>query len=241
MKKKYILLKLFLIESEKNNIIDFKSHYSLLKNCIIKFPLKIEGENNKENICEFFFDNTSLNDIKEKLSKKYKIPMNYIESYYINNEEKLKLDYTFNNQTLKEIILDKLNKNGGKNTKIDFNKILSFSKSQKENLLTGKELSSKFKNILSKWFKQFSDNNGKMDKKMFTTFISSINKDNAIQESDERIKIIFNKYDKNEKGYIIEEDFFKYYSDLLLKENKLNYCMENLNNMGYNEYLVKKR
>ena len=238
--KKYMLLKLFLIESEKNNIIDFKSHYSLLKNCIIKFPLEIKGESNKENICEFFFDNTSLNDIKEKLSKKYKIPMNYIESYYINNEEKLKLDYTFNNQTLKEIILDKLKKNGIKNNKIVFNKILSFSKSQKENLLTGKELSAKFKNILSKWFEQFSDNTGKMDKKRFTTFISSINKDNTIKESDEKIKIFFNKYDKNEKGYIIEEDFFKYYSDLLLEENKFNYCMENLNNMGYNEYLVKK-
>ena len=239
--KKYILLKLFLIESEKNNIIDFKSHYSLLKNCIIKFPLKIKGEKYEENICEFFYDNTSLNDIKEELSKKYKIPMNYIESYYINNKEKLKLDYTYNNKTLKEIILDKLNKNGGISNKIEFNKLLSFSKShQKENLLIGKELSSKFKNILSSWFKKFSKNTGKMDRKMFAIFITTINKDNTNKESDERIKLIFNKYDKDEKGYIIEEDFFKYYSDLLLEENKFDYCFENLKNMGYNEYLVKK-
>jgi len=237
--KYYILLKLFLIESEKESIIDFKSHYSLLKNCIIKFPLEIEGEKNNENIIEFFYDNTSLNDIKEELSKKYKIPMNYIETYYINNEEKLKLDYTYNNKTLKEIILDNLKENEEKNNRIEFNTILSFSKSyQKENLLIGKELSFKFKNILSKWFKQFSENTGKMDIKMFTNFISSMNKDN-IKESDERIKLIFNKYDKDEKGYIIEEEFSKYYSDLLLEENKFDYCLENLKNMGYNEYLVK--
>ena len=239
--KKYILLKLFLIESEKKNIIDFKSHYSLLKNCIIKFPLEIEGEKNNENIFEFFYDNTSLNDIKEELSKKYKIPMNYIEAYYKNNKEKLKLDYTYNNKTLKEMILDNLNKNGRKNNKIEFKKILSFSKNrQKENLLIERELSPKFKNILSSWFKRFSENTGKMDIKMFANFILSVDKDNTKNGIDDQIKLIFNKYDKNKRGYIIEEDFFKYYSDLLLGENKFDYCFENLKNMGYNEYLIKK-
>ena len=180
---------MFLIESEKFNIIDFKSHYSLLKNSIIKFPLEIKGEKIKENICEFFYDNTSLNDIKEELSNKYKIPMNFIEANYINNEEKLKLDYTYNNKTLKEIILDNLIKNDGKNNKIEFNKILSFSnKLQKENLLIGKSLSPNFKYILSRWFKQFSENTGKMDKANFADFLLSANKNISNKESEERIK-----------------------------------------------------
>jgi len=238
--KKYKLLKLFLIESEKFNIIDFKSHYSLLKNSIIKFPLEIKGEKNKENICEFFYDNTSLNDIKEELSNKYKIPMNFIEANYINNEEKLKLDYTYNNKTLKEIILDNLIKNDGKNNKIEFNKILSFSnKFQKENLLIGKSLSPNFKYILSRWFKQFSENTGKMDKANFADFLLSANKNISNKESEERIKLIFNKYSKKEKGYIIEEEFFKYYLDLLLKENKFDYILENLENIGYNEFHIE--
>ena len=240
--KKYKLLKLFLIESEKNNIIDFKSHYSLLKNCIIKFPLKIKGEKYEENICEFFYDNTSLNDIKKELSNKYKIPMIFIETYYINNEEKIKLDYTYNNKTLKEIILDNLDKNDGKNIKIEFNKILSFSTHfHKENFLIDKKLSPKFKNILSKWFRQFSENKRKMDKKEFEKLLLSVNTNISNKDSEERINLIFNKYGKKEKGYIIEDEFFKYYLDLLLEENKFDYCIENLKNMGYNEHLENKK
>jgi len=240
--KKYKLLKLFLIESEKNSIIDFKSHYSLLKNSIIKFPLEIKGEEYEENICEFFYDNTSLNDIKNELSNKYKIPMICIKAYYINNEKKLKLDYTYNNKTLKEIILDNLSKNDGKNNKNEFNKILSFSITfRKENFLISKKLSPKFKNILSEWFTKFSENTGKMDKKMFEIFLLSTNTNISNKELDERINLIFNKYGQKEKGYIIEEEFLKYYLDLLLEENKFDYCIENLYNMGYNEHLENKK
>lgn len=39
----YKLLKLFFIETEKNLSIKIKPHFSLLKNCIIKFPLKIQN------------------------------------------------------------------------------------------------------------------------------------------------------------------------------------------------------
>ena len=182
------LLKLFLVESEKRYIIDIKTHYSLLKTCIIKFPLEIKGEENDPKICEFFYDNSSINDIKEELSKKYKIPIDYIEANLTFNNQEQKLDYTYDNKTLKELLLDKFGENEKKD-KIEFNKILTFTKINfKESLLNGNQISNKFRNILAKWFIQFSDDKKVMTKENVIHFMQKINNDSSIKGWDKRIQ-----------------------------------------------------
>ena len=63
--------------------------------------------------------------------QKYKIPMKFIEAYILKDNEIFKLDYTYNNKSLKEIILDDTLKDDS-NKKRDFNKILFFKKIKKE-------------------------------------------------------------------------------------------------------------
>lgn len=235
--KNYSLLKLFLIESEKRYIIDIKSHYSLLKTCIIKFPLEIKGEINDPKICEFFYDNSSLNDVKEELSKKYKIPIDYIEANLSFNNQEQKLDYTYDNKSLKEILLDKFGDNERKEN-IEFNKILTFTKINfKESLLNGNEISDKFRNILASWFIQFSEGKKIMNKEKVIHLMQRINNDTSIKGWDPRIRLIFSKYDKGSKGYITMEEFLKYNLDCLLEGDKFDYFWDCLKNMGYNQYL----
>ena len=234
------LIKQILIEFEKNMVIDIKSHYSLSKNCIIKFNLKLKNvQNNKNNIIELFYDNTTLNDIKEILMKKYNIPMQYIEAYIIKNKEEFSLDYKYNNQSLKEIVNEKLGPNNEK--KIKYDEVIIFSKKEeKENLLIeDEELSPKFKKILKEWFNNFTNGTGKMDKKCCAKFISKVTNNPNINENDERVKVIFKKYDKNENGFLTEEIFYQSYLDSI-KEGNINEAWKNLENMGYDEFLNKK-
>ena len=235
--KNYTLLKLFLVESEKRYIIDIKTHYSLLKTCIIKFPLEIKGEKNDPNICEFFYDNSSINDIKEELSKKYKIPIDYIEANLTFNNQEQKLDYIYDNKTLKELVLDKFGENERKDI-IEFNKILTFTKINfKESLLNGNQISNKFKNILASWFFQFSEGKKIMTRENVIHFMQRINNDTSIKGWDKRIRLIFDKYDKGKKGHITMEEYLKYFKDCLLEGDQFEHFWENLKNMGYNEYL----
>ena len=233
MKKCFNIIKLFLIETEKNHVIDIKSHYSLLKNSIIKFPLEIGGLKNDDYI-ELYYDNSSLNELKEDLMKKYKIPMEFIEANILKDNEVFKLDYTYNNKSLKEIILDDILKDDS-NKNRDFNKILFFRKIQKEkeDLIEDNNLSQKFKNILSTRFIEATEGSDKMDKESCKNFFSEIT-----NYTDNIINDIFKKYDNDENGFLTEENIYQYYSDILLKEKKEKEVRDSLFKMGYNEYLL---
>ena len=239
IQKCYNLLKLFLIESEKNKIIDIKSHYSLLKNSIIKFPLELKNENNNQNITELFYDNTSLNEVKEVLMKKYKIPMELIETNIRKDGQEFKLDHTYNNKSLKEIFNDILK--NIPNQKIQFDKILIFSKirKEKEDLMINNELTPKFKNILKNWFNELTENTGKMDKQYCTNFFLIISNNTESSHIQKKVDKTFKKYDNEEKGYISEENFYKFYSDYLLDKGNTANVWSNLIKLGYNRYLIR--
>ena len=242
VKKLYELLILFLIEMEKNKIIDIKSHSSLLKNSIIRLPLEIKEMEKKEdqNIVELFYDNTSLNEIKEILSKKYNIPMEYIETSIINKntKTKFKLDYTYDNKSLREIMSDEI---GNDKRDINFKEIIIFEKNkEKIDLIIDKELSHKFKNILKEWFKEFTNGKDVMDRISYANFISKVTKNPGVGEDDEIVTKIFKKYDKDGKGELTEENFYQIYFDSIYNEGKANDAWKDLYNMGYDDYLNKK-
>ena len=239
IQKCYNLLKLFLIESEKNIFIDIKSHYSLLKNFIIKFPLELKNENNNQNITELFYDNTSLNEVKEVLMKKYKVPLEYIETNIKKDGQEFKLDHTYNNKSLKEIFNDILKSNP--NQKIQFNKILIFSKIKKEreDLKLNNELTPKFKNVLKNWFNELTEKTEKMDKKYCTNFFLMISNNTEPSHIQRKVDLFFNKYDQEEKGYLSEDNFYNFYSDYLKDKRNIENAWYNLKNLGYNEYLIR--
>ena len=241
IQKCYNLLELFFIESEKKSLINIKSHYSLLRNSIIKFPLEINKEKNSSNVIQLFYDNTSLNDIKEEIMKKYKIPIEYIEAYLKKENQEIQLGYKYNNKSLKEILFDdpNINKN---NIHIKFNDILYFKvkKIEIEDLIVNKDFTPTFKNILREQFEQFAEVNGKMDKKNCTECISKILNQNK-KELEDKIKNLFEKYDKDNGGYITKEIFFQIYLDLILENGgNINKIFSSLDKMGYNQYLRKK-
>jgi hypothetical protein len=72
-----IILKLIIVESEKNQIFRPKSHLSLIKNCLINLPLEMPEKQNKNNddINKYLLSgNTNFNDLKIIISKLYNIP-----------------------------------------------------------------------------------------------------------------------------------------------------------------------
>ena len=239
----YKLLKIFFIESEKNVLIDIKSHNSLLKNSIIRLPLEFSNEflDNK-NITELFYDNASLNEVKEALMKKYKIPMEYIEIYVDKDDHTIKLDYTYNNKSLKETIFDNINKKKVLKNDVQFNKIIRFAKKivDKNDLITiNKEFSPRFKNIIKKWYQEFTKGSEKMNINNFASLISKIT-NTKLKETDEKVVKSFNKYDTTKSGFLTEDDFCKYYLDSLLEDKDTHKLWNHLKNMGYDEYLCKK-
>jgi hypothetical protein len=72
-----IILKLIIVESEKNHLFRPKSHLSLIKSCLINLPLEIpeKKKNNNEDMDKFLLlGNTNLNELKILISKLYNIP-----------------------------------------------------------------------------------------------------------------------------------------------------------------------
>ena len=218
IQKCYKLLELFLIESEKNINIDIKSHNSLLRNSIIKFPLEIQNVKNNINQIELFYDNASLNEIKEEIVKKFKIPMNFIEVFKKEGEKEKKLDYTFNNKSLKELVLNDMNISDNNN--INFNNIIIFKIKKKfeiQDLIIDKEPIPYLKNLLKEFFYKFTEGTGKMDKEYCSKLLTQFTNYN-VHKSSELIKQIFDKFDKKELGFINEDNFYKFYIEEFLEK-----------------------
>ena len=231
IEKSYKLLKYFFIESEKNLSIKIKSHFSLLKDCIIKLPLEIENEENKlenEEI-EFFYGNTSLNEVKELLVDKYDIYKDYIYAYIKQGDKNILLDYSYNHKSLNEI-LEEFNISNNKiiNTfKKPMNSYLFFQSKGKKELIKDKDLSPDFKNVLEELLYKATRGKDYLEPRHFKKFI------------DPNIKKYFLTLKSNtpNKEYLTKEDIFKYYFEKI-NESK-DEVLKELKKEGYNEDLKK--
>ena len=258
-------LRKIIIESEKTNIIKTKSHSNLIKNSVAYLPLKLTkkyasyfyNSNNSneqnDNFSEIIYGNTTINEIKELLIEKSNIPLKYIEislskEYLAKLKEaenkgkenkreeihELLLDETYNNKSIIEIL------NNNYNIDLTLNKIFLFTyKSiEKVNLLEGKELNPKFKQILKEWFYEFTEGTGKMDSKACANYISKVTAKESVCENDDRIEEFFKTYDKENLGYVTEEKFIEFYLNCLI-ERKENTVWDNITSMGIREDLHK--
>ena len=186
--KCFKLLRMIILESEKNTITKTKSHFNLLKNCYIYFPFKLKPKypniyynnvpeaNGQNTINEIIYGNTTINELKELLIEKEKIPLKIIEinlSKEYTKENELLLDETFNNKSILEI----LNENNNYSQNLSLDKIFIFySKNiEKEKLMTdNNELNPKLESILKEWFAEFTQGEEKMDVKACSEYISKV-------------------------------------------------------------------
>ena len=260
--KCFKLLRMIILESEKNVITKTKSHFNLIKNCYIYLPFKVSQkyanyyynnynnitENGQNNIqVEIIYGNTTINELKELIIDKERLPLKLIEIYlskeYLNSiqsekkeENELFLDDTYNNKSIMEIL------NQNYNQTLTLDKIfLFYSKNlEKESLLINNEFNPKFEKICKEWYKEFTNGEDQMDDKGVARYISKVTGTHEITNlQDIRIKQFFDEYDKEKTGFISEENFLKFYLDAL-RTNKEDTVWDNLKAMGIREDLYNK-
>ena len=245
------ILKLIIVESEKNCLFKPKSHLSLIKNCLINLPLDLPGKrtvDNDDTEKYLLMGNTTFNDLKILISKLYNISpliisFEYSKDYmklFKKNKEK-KIDESYNNISLYEIMLENNKNLEMKNLKLK--DILSFDSEniEKEKLMINGEMNPKLYNIIKDWFKYFTNGEEKMDRAGIARFIQSVTKNtNGIDENCTRVNEFLTKNRKNEEDDFITEDIFIEFYNKALLEKKEKTVWANLKEMNIGDDLRRK-
>ena len=233
LEKCIAILKYIIFESEKNEIIQIKSHNKLLKECIINIPIEIknrnetdivslfnstEEKNNKNKEIDLLYGNTLLMELKQIISEKHNLvekTVNVTYSYKEKGSHKTKiLDSSYNNKSLKEIL--KLDEENSVNLhSISPSRIIfSGDKIEKEFFKWNNQINPEFKKMIKEWFYFFSKGNELMGKDNIMNYISYITSNQNVDENNSDYIKFCGKCDKDEKGFILEEEFIEYFSDL---------------------------
>jgi len=246
------ILKLIIIESEKNCLFKPKSHLSLIKNCLINLPLDLPGKrtiDNDDTEKYLLMGNTNFNDLKILISKLYNISPLIISFEYTkpflkllkkeNNEKKI--DESYNNISLYEIMLENNKNMEMKNLKLK--DILSFDSEnvEKEKLMINGEMNPKLKKVIQDWFKYFSNGEEKLDRAGIARFIQNVTKNTSgINENNSRVTEFLNANRKNEEDDFITEDIFVEFYNKALLNGKERTVWSNLKEMNIGEDLRRK-
>ena len=250
IEKCILLLKLIIIESEKNCIFKPKSHLSLIKNCLVNLPLRIKDVPMKpdQDVNKFLlYGNTNINDLKILMCKIYNLPrknifFSFTERYlkFLKENkliEKDEIDESNNNNSLYELIVDK-----NSNSKSNLNpkeKIVFEQKVEEVKFMIDGEMNPKLKEIFKEWFLEFTEGKEQMDRLAIAKFIRGVTSSKKeIDEDDYRVNNFLNGYDKDDKGYVTEEEFISFY-EKALENNKIQAVKDNLKEMGITEDLRK--
>ena len=249
-----ILLKLIIVQSEKNIFFKTKSHLSLLKNCLINIPLELKHRQllksgDKEKY--MFLGNTTLNDLRIILSGLFDLPPKRItfsfSDEYLNKIKEIKnlenkkmfernhLDDEYNSYSLYELLLLKNNvvSDLKPNEKIEF----SHHRMEREPIMIDDEINPKLKIIFQEWFKEFTGGTMKMDNKAALNYIKGVTKTNLNNENDDKVIEFIESNDNDNKGYLTEEEFINFYKK---KSNNVEIIWRNLALKNIREDLKKK-
>ena len=253
------LLKLIIIESEKNFFIRPKSHLSLLKNCLINLYVDLKNRNiplsSSESEKIIMTGNTTMNELKIIVGKlceicpkgiEISISDEYLEKIKncenCDNKELFKnkkIDESLNNISLYQIleVKNKLIPDIKPSEKILFEE--KDKKHYREELLINGELNPKLDKILKEWYDLFTEGEKKMYPKGIAEFIKGVsNNKEDVDEDESRVKDFLKKHDKDNKGYVSEEEFIGFYKEAL--KDKKHVVWKNLKMMDIREDLTKK-
>ena len=112
-------------------------------------------------------------------------------------------------------------------------------KNYREELLINGELNPKLDKILKEWYDLFTEGEKKMYPKGIAEFIKGVsNNKEDVDEDESRVKDFLKKHDKDNKGYVSEEEFIGFYKEAL--KDKKHVVWKNLKMMDIREDLTKK-
>ena len=254
------ILKFIILESEKNELIQIKSHFELLKECVINISieLKKDNNNNMSNISlilkpnkgfdnlirkKLLYGNMSLMELKMVIEENNNFDSKSLNVDYVykekNNNLKTKiLDSSYNNKTLLEI-LNINDDNIEKRNKLISNKFI-FKGEKKESkpfIIGMHNLNPKFETMIKEWFYNFSKGSEIMEKDSALNYVSYITSNPNIDENDINFIQFMNECDKGRKDFILEEEFIEYYTNLSrFHEDTIR---EHMKIMKYNEDFKK--
>jgi ubiquitin carboxyl-terminal hydrolase 34 len=221
IKKCLLVLKLMIEESEKKGTARVKSHQGLLKRKVLtlrinSFIIKVPDGFIK------VYGNTTMWDLKELVSKKIGITIDFFRMCLKNNQEINETDY---GKTVLDIGLD-----DGDEVKIYMNDLdktipqVEFARND--------EIIPELKAIFNSWYDNLSTD-GKMMREDCARFVKSVTSSHGeIGPDDYRVNSLFNAYDPHNQGYIARENFLSFYYDAVLRPDKKAVVWENLRNMG---------
>ena len=249
IEKCLMLLKLIIIESEKDVLFKPKSHLSLLKNCLIH--LSLNSKNRKPDLEKsILFGNTTLNDLKIIISNLYEIlPESAIFSLseeYLNKVKEIK---NIKNKQLFEKEIDGSNNNDSLYELLSINnniipdlkpgeKINVGIHRKKVSLIENGEMNPKLKEILKEWFYKFTNGKGKMDFEASKTYILNVTNVGEDQAKSKARDFLSN-YDKGDEKFLTEEEFINF-NKLPLNKGNEDVVWKNLYKMGFRDNLKKK-
>ena len=229
--KSITLLRQIIIESEKYSYFNIKSHLSLLKNYIVNLPIKLK--NTAENVSNIkkhlLTGNTTIVDLKQIISSLYQIHPNWVKcslpKEYINKVKELK---NFKNQNLfKETSISEDKNNISLNelllldekliSGIELKERLTFIRTEKryEEFIIDGKINPKFKKVLQDLFQIFTKGTGKMDTEGAIKFIKGV----TGSCDEDRAKEFILSHDKEDRGYVNEDEFIGFYYDAAEKKN----------------------
>jgi hypothetical protein len=103
-------------------------------------------------------------------------------------------------------------------------------------LTKGCHLTKRAKAVFMEIYNKYSSE-GKMDKDNYVEFAKACLGDRTIISSDDKIRKVFNEYDKGNKGYLKEEEFLKFYEVSSVSKEEI--VWNNLRGLGYGPDLKK--
>ena len=233
------ILKYIIKNSEQNGIIQIKSHYDLLKDCLIYMNLEVKKiQSSVANFLNKFrskqskyknvlYGNTTLNQVKEFLAEKYKIEEQEINVNLKNGNVTSGLDKSDMNKNLTKIFnLNREEKRGLSNVKLKFNGNFI----EPEYLVRYGFVNSKFENMIKEWFANFTNGMEIMDRDAIINYVNLIEPGKPIDETNSLYNNLM-EYDKGSKSCLLEEEFSEFYTDLAKKEEET--VWEHIKKMGY--------
>ena len=217
IKSKYIFQELFSFISSKrkfkiikyNSFLHNKLDISIIDYKQVFFQFKIE-EYNYSNIYDYWikFKNDFKNIIDENSYELFINCLSNKKDFILSLSDKY-FDVMINNSNYKDNICVEIGK-------MNIPRIL---------LIKDNKLTNKINNIFKDIFDLYSSN-GKMSKSQSIEFMKEIKRDNNINK-------LFS-YDIDKDGYLLFEDFMKYYYDLI--KSKIYFVWDDLYNLGYNNF-----
>ena len=224
------LYKYIISNSEKNYILKIKSLSSLSKKSIFKFTITFNDE--KKDL--YFYGNTRINEINNYLNINFKDFKNNDDEYFMieykdeNDNKYFSFDEFDSNKTINELI-----KNG---RKLEIKKE-SFDKAKL--LDSNDNLTEKFNEILTDWFKIYSKQKDTMNRKELANFFNKLCGKNKSLFNKESMKIYdFLKENSKSLERITLNEFKAFYKKAC--QNKYNDVINNIKNMNITPNLTRK-